>query len=86
MYDHFELDLESVREGEKTECKVFGPTCDGLDELSENSYIHNTKKIFLPKLYEGDLIFQKNIGAYSTASSTSFNGMPGARIIHINPT
>lgn len=84
MYDHFEPDLESFKDEEKTECKVFGPTCDGLDELSENSYIHNTKKIFLPKLYEGDLIYQKNIGAYSIASSTCFNGMPGARVVHVN--
>lgn len=84
MYDHFEPDLKSFKSGKKIECKVFGPTCDGLDELSENSYVHNTKKIFLPKLDEGDLIYQENIGAYSNASSTNFNGFPSAKIIHIN--
>jgi len=84
MYDHFELKLQSVKGGEKTECYVFGPTCDGLDELSKNQYIRNTAKIFLPKLFEGDLIYQENIGAYSNASSTNFNGMPSAKIIHIN--
>ncbi|MGA2418103.1 MAG: type III PLP-dependent enzyme [Candidatus Staskawiczbacteria bacterium] len=84
MYDHFEPDLKSFKNGKRIECKVFGPTCDGLDELSENFYIHNTKKIFLPKLNEGDLIYQENIGAYSNASSTNFNGFPSAKIIHIN--
>lgn len=84
MYDHFEPDLKSFKDGKKVECKVFGPTCDGLDELSENSYVHNTRKIFLPKLKDGDLIYQENIGAYSNASSTNFNGFPSAKIIHIN--
>ena len=76
--------VQKGRSGEKTECYVFGPTCDGLDELSKNQYIRNTAKIFLPKLFEGDLIYQENIGAYSNASSTNFNGMPSAKIIHIN--
>ena len=84
MYDHLQPDLKSFKSGEKKESKVFGPTCDGIDELSENSYIHNTKKIFLPKLNEGDLIYQENIGAYSNASATNFNGFPPAKIIHIN--
>lgn len=84
MYDHLEPDLKSFKSGKKNECKVFGPTCDGLDELSENSYIHNTGKIFLPKLQEGDLIYQKNMGAYSNASSTKFNGFPAIKVVHIN--
>jgi len=84
IYDHLEPKLQAIKDGEKTECYVFGPTCDGLDELSKNEYIHNTSKILLPKLDEGDLIYQENIGAYSNASSTNFNGMPPAKIIHIN--
>ena len=84
IYDHLEPNLKSFEKGEKIECKVFGPTCDGLDELSENSYIHNTGKVFLPKLKEGDLIYQENMGAYTNASSTSFNGFPPAKVVHIN--
>jgi hypothetical protein len=30
----------------------------------------------------GDYLYTENIGAYSTASSTTFNGFEGARIIH----
>ena len=84
MYDHLEPDLKSLKTGEKTECKIFGPTCDGLDELSENSYIHNTGKVFLPKLTEGDIIYQENMGAYSNASATNFNGFPPVKVVHIN--
>jgi len=84
IYDHFEPDLKSFKSGAKFKSKVFGPTCDGLDELSENSYIHNSKDALLPKLEDGDLIYQENIGAYSNASSTNFNGFSPAKIIHIN--
>lgn len=84
MYDHFKPSLQAIKDGKKKECSVFGPTCDGLDELSKNQNIHNTSRIYLPKLEEGDLIFQENMGAYSNASSTSFNGMPAAKIVHIN--
>ena len=84
MFDHFEPDLKTFKVGKKFESKVFGPTCDGLDELSENSYIPHSRNPFLPKLSEGNLIYQENIGAYSNASSTNFNGFPSAKIIHIN--
>jgi len=84
IFDHLEPELKAVKEGKKNECYIFGPTCDGLDELSKNQYIHNTSKVFLPKLIEGDLIYQDNIGAYSNASSTNFNGMPSAKVVHIN--
>jgi ornithine decarboxylase len=30
------------------------------------------------------LLYSENIGAYSAASSTSFNGFPPAKIVHIN--
>ena len=32
----------------------------------------------------GDLVYAKNIGAYSAASSTYFNGFPPARVVHVN--
>jgi ornithine decarboxylase len=84
IFDHVPVKLKSFKEGELIECSVFGPTCDGLDTLSENEYIHNTSKVFLPLLEEGDFIYSENLGAYTTASSTHFNGMPPAKVIHIN--
>jgi ornithine decarboxylase len=84
VYDHVPIKINCLKTGEKQECAVFGPTCDGLDTLSVNEYIHNTSKVFLPKLEEGDLIYVENMGAYTSASSTYFNGMPPAKVMHIN--
>jgi ornithine decarboxylase len=38
----------------------------------------------LPDLEIGDLVYAENIGAYSHASSTYFNGFPPAKVVHIN--
>ena len=32
----------------------------------------------------GELVYAENIGAYSEASSTFFNGFPPARVVHVN--
>ena len=38
----------------------------------------------LPDLDLGDLLYAENIGAYSAASSTHFNGFPPAKVVHVN--
>jgi ornithine decarboxylase len=55
---------------------VFGPTCDALDTISLAEE--------LPEIELGDFLYSENIGAYSNASSTSFNGFPPAQVLHIN--
>lgn len=45
---------------------LFGPSCDSIDLISENT--------LLPKLSIGDRVFVRNFGAYTKASSSSFNG------------
>ena len=55
---------------------LFGPTCDALDTISLAEE--------LPDLKLGDLVYSENIGAYSHASSTYFNGFPPAKVLHIN--
>ena len=53
-----------------------GPTCDSFDTLSMSEEI--------PELYVGDVVYVKNIGAYSCASATAnFNGFPPAKIIMV---
>jgi ornithine decarboxylase len=32
----------------------------------------------------GDMVYSRNIGAYSHASSTHFNGFPPAKVVHVN--
>jgi ornithine decarboxylase len=63
-------------EGEKQVSAVFGPTCDAFDTV--------TLSALLPELQIDDLVYSENIGAYSIASSTYFNGFPPAKVVHIN--
>ena len=32
----------------------------------------------------GDLVYSENVGAYTHASSTYFNGFPPAKVVHVN--
>ena len=36
----------------------------------------------LPDLERGDLVYSVNLGAYSHASATWFNGLPPAKVVH----
>jgi ornithine decarboxylase len=76
IFDHCQYHLKSFKKGPTQICSVFGPTCDALDTISLAEQ--------LPDLDLGELLFSDNIGAYSAASSTSFNGFPPAKIVHIN--
>jgi ornithine decarboxylase len=38
----------------------------------------------LPDMEIGDLVYSENIGAYSAASSTFFNGFPPAKVVHVH--
>lgn len=76
IFDHCTYPIKAFKDGEKKVSAVFGPTCDALDTISVAEE--------LPELEIGDLVYAENIGAYSHASSTHFNGFPPARVIHIN--
>jgi len=76
IFDHCQYPLKSFKKGPGQICSVFGPTCDALDTISLAEH--------LPDLGLGDLLYAPNIGAYSAASSTSFNGFPPARVVHVN--
>lgn len=76
VYDHWIPNFHSFKEGEKEICAVVGPTCDSFDKISLS--------VELPwNLEVGDYLYTENIGAYSTASSTKFNGFDGAKILHM---
>ncbi len=76
IFDHCKYPVKAFKKGATTICSVFGPTCDALDVVSmaEN----------LPDLERGDLVYSVNIGAYSHASATYFNGFPPAKVVHEN--
>ena len=76
LFDHCQYHLKALKKGPKHISAVFGPTCDALDTISQAED--------LPELKLGDLVYSENIGAYSHASSTYFNGFPPAKILHIH--
>jgi len=76
IFDHCKYPVMAFKKGPTSLSSVFGPTCDALDVVSmaEN----------LPNLARGDLVYSVNIGAYSHASATYFNGFPPAKVVHEN--
>ena len=76
IFNHIQYHLKAMKRGPTQVCSVFGPTCDALDTISLAEE--------LPSLELGDLVYSENIGAYSHASSTWFNGFPPAKVLHVN--
>ncbi|WML68269.1 MAG: ornithine decarboxylase [Methanoregula sp. SKADARSKE-2] len=76
VFDHVLYPVLAFKEGEKQISAVFGPTCDAFDTI--------TLSAELPELDINDLVYSENIGAYSHASSTYFNGFPPAKVVHTN--
>jgi ornithine decarboxylase len=76
LFDHCQYHVKAFKKGPKQISAVFGPTCDALDTISQAEE--------LPELRLGDLVYSENIGAYSHASSTYFNGFPPAQVIQVN--
>ncbi|KAJ5071068.1 ornithine decarboxylase 1-related [Anaeramoeba ignava] len=70
IFDHAEPAVSvfrSVNEDEELyESSLFGPTCDSIDCIK--------KSLLLPELDIGDWIIFYDMGAYTTAAATNFNG------------
>mmetsp|Transcript_18467 Transcript_18467/g.42272 ORF Transcript_18467/g.42272 Transcript_18467/m.42272 type:complete len:706 (+) Transcript_18467:75-2192(+) len=54
---------------------VFGPTCDSIDVIA--------RSILLPKLEVGDWLYFQNMGAYTMAAASSFNGFNPSEIFYV---
>lgn len=74
LYDHAVVVPEPLHEPKKQDelfqCCMFGPTCDGLDMILNDHQ--------MPELQEGDWILWRNMGAYTSAAGSKFNGFPPA--------
>jgi len=74
VFDHCKYEFKTFRRGQKYLSALAGPTCDSFDTLTTNEEV--------PELYVGDVVYVKNIGAYSCASAVpNFNGFPPAKIL-----
>ena len=76
VFDHCRYHVKAFKKGQAEICAVFGQTCDGMDAVSQSEE--------LPELEIEDLVYSENIGAYSNASATWFNGFPPAKVVHVN--
>jgi ornithine decarboxylase len=76
VFDHCPYHLKAFKKGKTEISAVFGQTCDALDTISLSED--------LPNLDLDDLVYSENIGAYSNASATWFNGFAPAKVVHIN--
>ena len=78
VFDHQPYPLHAFKDtGEKKVCTTFGPTCDAFDTISRSDELPEDLQI-------DDLLYAENIGAYSTVSTSSYNGIPPAKVVHIN--
>jgi ornithine decarboxylase len=76
IFDHCPYRIQAFKTGPAEVCAVFGQTCDGLDTITQSE--------MLPDLQLDDLMYSPDIGAYSNASATWFNGFPPAKVVHVN--
>jgi ornithine decarboxylase len=76
VFDHCKYQFKVMRNGRTQLSTLAGPTCDSFDIIERGEE--------LPELELGDLVYVENIGAYSSASATSFNGLEPAKIIVVN--
>ncbi|UPK94947.1 hypothetical protein LCI18_005882 [Fusarium solani-melongenae] len=60
-----------VPTGEGVEYSIWGPTCDGIDRVTESIR-------FDPILDVGDWLYFEDMGAYTKCSATQFNGFSNA--------
>jgi len=81
IYDHAVVKAEILHRqscGSDTEypSSVWGPTCDSMDCV--------LREVNLPELSVGDWLYFRNMGAYTVAASSTFNGMPKPRMFYVN--
>ncbi|HUI81967.1 MAG TPA: type III PLP-dependent enzyme [Bryobacteraceae bacterium] len=76
VFDHVHYRIQAFKKGETEMATVFGQTCDGMDTIAHSEV--------LPELEIDDFVYSENIGAYSNASSTWFNGFSPAKVVHVN--
>jgi ornithine decarboxylase len=67
--------LREADAGAPSPCTIFGPTCDGFDMITDSMH--------MPPLQVGDKLLFPNMGAYTSAATTQFNGFePAASFVY----
>jgi ornithine decarboxylase len=69
LFDHAEPVPEFFTDGPRCEKTMFGSTCDGGDIILKKTLVPETLAI-------GDWVYWPRMGAYTSAATTAFNGIP----------
>lgn len=79
LYDHAHVKPVLPRKPKSDEklypTSIWGPTCDGLDRIVE--------RCDLPELHLGDWLIFENMGAYTVAAASTFNGFQRPNIYYV---
>lgn len=74
VFDHCKYEFRTLKRGQRFLSTLAGPTCDSFDTISLSED--------LPELDVSNVVYVKNIGAYSCASAVpNFNGFKPAKIV-----
>jgi ornithine decarboxylase len=76
IFDHAKYQFKVLRSGRRQLSTLAGPTCDSLDIIARGED--------LPELEIDDIVYANNVGAYSSASATDFNGFDRAKIVMVH--
>jgi ornithine decarboxylase len=76
LFDHCQYHFKAFKKGATEIVSVFGPTCDALDVISHAEDLPVGLQL-------GDRLYSENIGAYTIASGTNFNGMPLPKVVAV---
>ncbi|KAI8907257.1 pyridoxal-dependent decarboxylase [Gorgonomyces haynaldii] len=71
-----EFCLDQQMEGPLYPCSIWGPTCDSIDCMG--------REFFLNEMHIGDWLVFHNMGAYTMAAASTFNGFRKSSIIYTN--
>jgi len=75
LFDHAKYQFKVLRGGPTRLSTLAGPTCDSLDIIARGEE--------MPELDIDDVVYVRNIGAYSLASATEFNGLPPPKAVMV---
>jgi ornithine decarboxylase len=76
VFDHAAYRFRAVRDGPTRLSTLAGPTCDSFDIIARGEA--------MPELEIGDIVYVENIGAYSLASASRFNGFEPAQVVLVS--
>ncbi|OQV13176.1 Ornithine decarboxylase [Hypsibius exemplaris] len=80
MYDHATVDVKVPPfyvPSELHRASIWGPTCDGIDCI--------LKKAWMPEMDIGQWLIFEDMGAYTCAASSTFNGFARPYFVYIAP-